>query len=363
MKKFIIFLLFLGLTPVFIVSCKKNTNNFEELQKIEEKKTFQAVCDYVLLQDDESQIEVGGVKNFLNENEIFLQKNENNEKIAIIAIEKEYKTPILNAKNSIKFLVSEFDENDKVKNGTIVEIVSENSYKKEEVIHLISSQFSNLKNNFNGSIIHFSLNNEYLYEIEYKLGIAKSKKIIQRQQGSNELSRDGCVYYFWVEYDTQTGIITNATFMYQICSGIQGCEQTRIIGNSINPFTSKCGAGGGGGGSIEYIDIDGYRKPFSKNNFRYNLGVRTGLTAQPSNINAHHVFPQTFITNFTAAGIDIHNPDFGVWWLSPDHQQNSAAYNQAWANWFALNPNPTANQIKAQGRVIMASFGFTSLNY
>jgi hypothetical protein len=49
-------------------------------------------------------------------------------------------------------------------------------------------------------------------------------------------------------------------------------------------------------------------------NFRYNLGVKTGQTP-PANKQAHHVFPQATLISerIIAAGINIHDPKYGVW--------------------------------------------------
>ena len=55
---------------------------------------------------------------------------------------------------------------------------------------------------------------------------------------------------------------------------------------------------------------------------------------------AHHVFPQRFVNDFKDIGIEIHNPINGTW-VDASHQSWSAAYNQAWANFFSANTNPT----------------------
>ena len=138
--------------------------------------------------------------------------------------------------------------------------------------------------------------------------------------------------------------------------------------NSGDPTMCYCLMYGtcGDEGNGEYIDEQGYKRPFSSSNFRYNLGVKTGQTP-PANMQAHHVFPQAsfLASKFAAQLIDIHDPKYGVWWPTTSHQNNAAAYNAAWTQWFNRpdNPNPSATQILAQGRIIMASFGFTQLNY
>jgi hypothetical protein len=200
--------------------------------------------------------------------------------------------------------------------------------------------------------------------------------------GCDALSNDGCPSgTCTLNYTTVTS--NSCTYLG---SGVGGGNGGSNFGSGSG-FTGYTGGGvssGGSGGTgsgwgvgtnlpwtalddEEYIDVDGYKKPFKASNFRYNLGIRSGLTGQPSTMNAHHVFPQAFIQKFTNAGIDIHDPNFGAWWASPSHQQQSAAYNQKWQAWFddPINANPTAAQIKAKGKDFMAFFGFpaSSLYY
>jgi len=98
-------------------------------------------------------------------------------------------------------------------------------------------------------------------------------------------------------------------------------------------------------------------KPFTAGNFRANLGQQTG--GIPKGVQAHHVFPKKFATQFRNAGINIHNPRYGAWWQAGPHQRAAAAYNRAWGVFFRDNPNPTAEQIFRFGREIANRYGLT----
>jgi len=100
---------------------------------------------------------------------------------------------------------------------------------------------------------------------------------------------------------------------------------------------------------------------FNSNNFRTNLTLRTGIN--PSNAQAHHVFPQTseFANFFTSKGINVHNPTYGAWWPTTSHQQNWYAYNQAWRSWIASNEGASTIQILDFARNLMSQFGIAVL--
>jgi hypothetical protein len=100
-------------------------------------------------------------------------------------------------------------------------------------------------------------------------------------------------------------------------------------------------------------------KSFTKDSFRSNLALRTGVN--PKGFDAHHVLPQKFEKNFNRAGVDIHNPEYGAWWQSSkaagDHQTFAAEYNNRWSEFFRSNNNPTVNQIKDFGRKVSSDYG------
>lgn len=100
-------------------------------------------------------------------------------------------------------------------------------------------------------------------------------------------------------------------------------------------------------------------KPFTKYNYRENLKALTGLNP-PSNIHAHHVFPQSLEKDFFKQGLTIHNPKYLTWWEGSSHLKNVSAYNMKWIKF--LDQNPTMDQILQQGKVIMSEYGIET-NY
>lgn len=46
--------------------------------------------------------------------------------------------------------------------------------------------------------------------------------------------------------------------------------------------------------------------------------------------NAHHIFPQKFREFFESLGIDIDNPQFGIWLEEHEHLTNAYSYNKIW---------------------------------
>ena len=77
---------------------------------------------------------------------------------------------------------------------------------------------------------------------------------------------------------------------------------------------------------------------------------------------AHHVFPQKFETEFQRAGIMIHDPKYGSWVETLDHQKWSNAYNKSWEEFFKSTVTPTEQQIYQKARDLAKQYNFT-LNF
>ena len=71
---------------------------------------------------------------------------------------------------------------------------------------------------------------------------------------------------------------------------------------------------------------------------------------------AHHIFPQEFEIIFKRAGIDIHDPKYGVWWELHEHRQNAKAYNAEWKRF--LEGNKTKEEILEKARTLAVKYGY-----
>lgn len=104
-------------------------------------------------------------------------------------------------------------------------------------------------------------------------------------------------------------------------------------------------------------------RPNNAANFRYNLIQRTGYDPG-SRCQAHHTMPQTFIDYYGPKGILIHDPQFGLWWVSTagvanNHSSLAAAYNRDWKRWIDQNKNatkPTILQFNASIKAVYAGY-------
>ncbi|MGN5732561.1 hypothetical protein [Arthrobacter psychrochitiniphilus] len=90
-------------------------------------------------------------------------------------------------------------------------------------------------------------------------------------------------------------------------------------------------------------------RPYTAVNFRYNLIQRTGYDLG-SRCQTHHTMPQAFSTYFGPKGIQIHDPQFGLWWdstagVASNHSDLSAQYNRDWKKWIDQNPNATKTTV------------------
>lgn len=79
-------------------------------------------------------------------------------------------------------------------------------------------------------------------------------------------------------------------------------------------------------------------RSFTRANFRHNLYVCTELHLV--GCDAHHTMPVKFEKQFRRAGINIHHPKWGRWWISvPGLENNHASmarrYNRHWERCFA----------------------------
>ena len=100
---------------------------------------------------------------------------------------------------------------------------------------------------------------------------------------------------------------------------------------------------------------------FTASNFRSNLIRATG--SMPVANQAHHVLPQKFNSFFDKAGINIHDPKFGMWVPETLHLKNSSVYNSRWAEFIRDNGNASQAEIfdfarRTNREVFDASPGF-----
>lgn len=92
-------------------------------------------------------------------------------------------------------------------------------------------------------------------------------------------------------------------------------------------------------------------KSFTSSNFRENLVRRTGKN--PAGYEAHHMLPQKFGKQFSKAGIDIHDPQYGIWLEKTKHSKCSYRYNVECDEFFKHNSNPTNKEVKEKMKQIM----------
>ncbi|MCK4543255.1 MAG: hypothetical protein KAU17_13560, partial [Spirochaetales bacterium] len=112
--------------------------------------------------------------------------------------------------------------------------------------------------------------------------------------------------------------------------------------------------------SINPWDVENIKGSFNKSNFRKNLKRYTGESGYGKH--AHHVFPQEFINDFEALGIDIHDPRGGAWWEGSDHLNKAKEYNQQWETFFQENPTAKPEDVLNYGRELADEYGF-DINY
>lgn len=115
----------------------------------------------------------------------------------------------------------------------------------------------------------------------------------------------------------------------------EGCQEN-ILGHSgtINVMFAAPGKKSYGGG-FTYLK---YSKKFSQGNFRSNLQARTPAP-DLKKYQAHHVLPQKHAAKFAEYHVNIHDPNYGMWWCSVEgvptnHQSQATAYNNLWEEWF-----------------------------
>ena len=91
-------------------------------------------------------------------------------------------------------------------------------------------------------------------------------------------------------------------------------------------------------------------KPFTAENARYNLAVRTGSVPRP--YAAHHTMPQKFEAWFRGKGLNIHNPKYLVWWCSKtgvptNHGAKAYEYNKSWESYIRTYPRASQASVLA----------------
>ena len=122
-----------------------------------------------------------------------------------------------------------------------------------------------------------------------------------------------------------------------------------IMGMAV--IGSVAGPGGGYG-------VAAKRVARTSSHFRDRLINYTGINPGQEFV-AHHVLPKQFRRQFAAAGIsNIHQPEYGTWWMQPEHSALHYLYNQEWKRFFRKGQPRSAAGVEAFARRLAKRYGF-----
>ena len=98
-------------------------------------------------------------------------------------------------------------------------------------------------------------------------------------------------------------------------------------------------------------------------NFRSNLVCLSGQNWPRSVKEAHHIFVKAYQVRFDAilGPFQIHDPHFGAWWPTADHQHQKGRYQARWTRYLAQfsSYGPWLyGETLQEGKDIMRDFGF-----
>ena len=99
----------------------------------------------------------------------------------------------------------------------------------------------------------------------------------------------------------------------------------------------------------------GKQVSYTRSNFRKYLVKLTGI--DPKDAQAHHIFPRKFENNFNNLGINIHEPQYGTWWETKDHQHFKNKYNDKWGEFFK-DENNTKEDAFNKVKELAQEYGF-----
>ena len=94
---------------------------------------------------------------------------------------------------------------------------------------------------------------------------------------------------------------------------------------------------------------------FTKGNFRENVHRLSGVAADKT-VEAHHRLPRAFEQQFSRAGINIHDPRFGVLLEKHFHRASASKINERWDEFFRSGPK-TKEEILKFLQKVDAEFG------
>ncbi|MBQ3711833.1 MAG: hypothetical protein II891_05500 [Bacteroidales bacterium] len=109
------------------------------------------------------------------------------------------------------------------------------------------------------------------------------------------------------------------------------------IGRNVRIITDAVSAVDRGGGLT---------KSLRKNMIRAYGGA-------PAGAQAHHILPKKFKKEFGDVGLNINDPQYGVWLESHHHLSNAREYNIAWEKFFKYNHDYTEEQVLEEAKYYM----------
>lgn len=90
---------------------------------------------------------------------------------------------------------------------------------------------------------------------------------------------------------------------------------------------------------------------YTRRNFRKNLAKMVG--EMPIGKDAHHIFPVELNRYFHDAGIDIHDPRFGIFMDAQMHKKGAHVYNEKWKDFWKRHSSPTQSEVFDYAKSLM----------
>lgn len=245
-------------TLFMLISCKKENLKEEEPQTPVYENLIPKIKSWLDEQKNgmstASKAKIDELKMSVKFEEIRLEKYKDSKEFIIVPVSASFKSANNGDMNPTSYLVLQFENQESITRGNIIQYISSNSQKvvpKNTFYKIFTYQDLDCS----GQFTILSIDDYFKYELKFENGKLRSMAWLNKKNTPKDSSGriTECIDWYlqlWYVWDDGSMTFISETYVYTTCG--EDCAQPRVAnGRTFN----NCGGGtGGGGGGTEYCD-------------------------------------------------------------------------------------------------------------
>jgi hypothetical protein len=245
--------IYLLIIAFFIFSCKKNQDEtrLDELSKIETaEKVSTWLSSLICPTKDENNQPLRNLKNYLQLNDLSIEKRNDKENLVVIPIKKDFKTEYNHDKDLLMYMVATIKEDGSISGSNIVQYISTNGERSSLPANTFARIYTYKNIEVDGRFVMLSLAGAFTFDLTFEEGKLRQVRETNKKDSKSSTQREGeTCYDFYLEtthYYDDGSTYTTTEYLGRTCypCGVIGPDGNTTQCTSIG---NDDGSGSGGG--------------------------------------------------------------------------------------------------------------------